>query len=115
MRRRPRSKSISGPPRATATTGLATPWRATTCRPVATSTTGTATPCAPTTSSTKQRWQVGQPLPRDVVYYTVPQPVLVRLPPQPQGYRYVHVNGDVLLIAIGTLMVIDGMDGLLRM
>ena len=63
----------------------------------------------------KQRWHVGQPLPRDVVYYTVPPPVLVRLPPQPQGYRYVHVNGDVLLIAIGTLMVIDGMDGLLRM
>ncbi|TWO69417.1 hypothetical protein FN976_19205 [Caenimonas sedimenti] len=62
-----------------------------------------------------KRWNVGQPLPRDVVYYTVPQPVLVRLPPQPQGYRYVHVGGDVLLIAIGTLMVIDGMDGLLRM
>jgi Ni/Co efflux regulator RcnB len=62
-----------------------------------------------------KRWQVGQPLARDVVYYSVPQPVLVRLPPQPQGYRYVHVGGDVLLIALGTLMVIDGMDGLLRM
>lgn len=62
-----------------------------------------------------KRWHVGQPLPRDVVYYSVPQQVLVQLPPQPAGYRYVRVDGDLLLIALGTLMVIDGMDGLMRM
>jgi Ni/Co efflux regulator RcnB len=62
-----------------------------------------------------KRWHVGQPLPRDVVYVNVPQVVLVRLPPQPQGYRYVGVGGDILLIGIGTLMVVDGIDGLLRM
>jgi Ni/Co efflux regulator RcnB len=58
------------------------------------------------------KWERGRPLPREVVYYDVPQPILVQLPPPPRGDRYVRVGGDILLIAIGTRMVIDGMQGL---
>jgi Ni/Co efflux regulator RcnB len=46
-------------------------------------------------------------LPRAVVYYDVPAPLLLELPPPPHGHRYVRVAGDILLITIGTGMVID--------
>jgi Ni/Co efflux regulator RcnB len=59
-----------------------------------------------------KKYVVGQPL--RVSYYTVPQPVLVTLPPAPVGYRYVTVNGDILLIAITTKIVVDALTGLLR-
>lgn len=61
-----------------------------------------------------RKWQVGQPLPKDVVIYPVPQPVLVQLPPPPSGHKYVRVASDILLIAIGTAIVIDGIEGLSR-
>jgi Ni/Co efflux regulator RcnB len=62
-----------------------------------------------------RKWAVGQPLPAGVVLYSVPQPVLVQLPVAPAGYRYVRVASDILLIAVGSRMVIDGMTDLLRM
>ncbi|MES2940683.1 MAG: hypothetical protein V4864_23600 [Pseudomonadota bacterium] len=62
-----------------------------------------------------KKWAVGQPLPAGVVYYAVPQPVLVQLSPAPAGYRYVRVASDILLIAVGSRMVMDGMTDLLRM
>lgn len=62
-----------------------------------------------------RRWVVGQALPRDVVYYSVPAPVVLQLGPPPAGHRYVRVATDILLIAIGTRMVIDGMQDLGRM
>jgi Ni/Co efflux regulator RcnB len=61
-----------------------------------------------------KKWHVGQPLPRTVVYAPVPQPVLVQLPPVPTGYRYVNVSGDILLVALGSMMVVDGINGLMR-
>jgi Ni/Co efflux regulator RcnB len=54
-----------------------------------------------------KKWGVGQSLPREVVYYAVPQPVVVQLGSPPVGTRYVRVDADVLLIAIGTNLVID--------
>jgi Ni/Co efflux regulator RcnB len=60
-----------------------------------------------------KKWAVGQSLPTGVVVYTVPQPVLVQLPPVPVGYKYVRVAGDILLVAAGTQMVVDGITGLL--
>ena len=60
-----------------------------------------------------KKWAVGQPLPTGVVVYTVPQPVLVQLPPVPVGYKYVRVASDILLVAAGTQMVVDGITGLL--
>ncbi|MCG2594090.1 hypothetical protein LZ009_15015 [Ramlibacter sp. XY19] len=61
-----------------------------------------------------KKWHVGQRLPTTVVYTPVPQPVLVQLPPVPTGYRYVNVAGDVLLVALGSMMVVDGINGLMR-
>jgi Ni/Co efflux regulator RcnB len=54
-----------------------------------------------------KKWQVGQRLPTGVTYTSVPRPILVQLPPQPQGYRYVRVSTDILLIAITTQLVVD--------
>ena len=54
-----------------------------------------------------KKWRVGQPLAREVVYYEVPQPLVVRLGAPPPGYRYVRVAADILMIAIGTGLVID--------
>lgn len=62
-----------------------------------------------------KKWQVGQPLPRDVVVYTVPYPVVVQLGTPPAGYKYVRVASDILLIAIGTSMVIDAIEDLGRL
>lgn len=54
-----------------------------------------------------KKWAIGQPLPRDVVYYDLPQSVLMQMGPPMPGYRYARVGSDILLIAIGTGMVMD--------
>lgn len=59
-----------------------------------------------------QKWIVGRPIPRDVVYYTIPQPVVVSLGVPPAGHRYVRVASDILLIAIGTGIVVDAIHDL---
>lgn len=61
-----------------------------------------------------KKWRVGQPLPRDVVYYEVPQPLVVQIGPPPPGYRYVRVASDILMIAVGTRMVVDAIQDLGR-
>ena len=59
-----------------------------------------------------KKWQVGRPLPRDVVYYEVPSTLVVKIGPPPSGYRYVRVASDILLIAIGTSIVVDAIQNL---
>lgn len=59
-----------------------------------------------------REWQVGRPLPREVVYYDVPKPLVVQIGPPPAGHRYVRVAGDILLIAVGTGMVVDAINDL---
>ena len=54
-----------------------------------------------------RKWAVGQPVPRDVVMYAVPQPVLTYLPPPPIGYRYERVGGDLVLVHLGDRVVVD--------
>jgi len=61
-----------------------------------------------------RKWAVGHPLPRDVVRYDVPAPLVVQLGTPPAGYKYVRVAGDVLMIAIGTSMVVDAIKDLGR-
>ena len=61
-----------------------------------------------------KKWRVGSRLPSDVVYYPVPNEVSVRIGLPPPGYRYVRVAADILMIAVGTGMVIDAVDDLLR-
>ena len=59
-----------------------------------------------------KKWIVGRPLPREVVYYPLPQPLVVQIGSPPPGYRYVRVASDILLLAVGTGMVIDAIQGL---
>jgi len=60
------------------------------------------------------KWRIGEPLPATVVLTPVPQVVLVKLPRVPPGYRYVQAANDILLIAVGSQMVVDGINGLMR-
>lgn len=62
-----------------------------------------------------KKWAVGQPLPRDVVVYEVPRPLVVQLGTPPAGYKYVRAASDILLIAVGTSMVVDAIQDLGRL
>jgi Ni/Co efflux regulator RcnB len=61
-----------------------------------------------------KKWTIGRPLPRDVIFYQVPQELVVKIGSPPAGYRYARVANDILLIAIGTGMVIDAIQDLGR-
>ncbi len=61
-----------------------------------------------------KKWQLGRPLPRDVIYYNVPQPLVMQIGVPPAGYRYVRVATDILMIAVGTGMVVDAIQDLGR-
>lgn len=61
-----------------------------------------------------KKWRMGHALPAGVVYYPVPQPVVVQLGVPPAGYRYVRVANDILLIAIGSRMVVNAIVDLER-
>lgn len=61
-----------------------------------------------------KKWQVGRSLPSDIVFHTIPNPVLVQLGVPPAGHKYVRVAADILLIAMGTNMVIDAIEDLGR-
>ena len=59
-----------------------------------------------------RKWQMGRPLPHDVVYYDLPPRVVVSLGVPPSGYKYVRVASDILMIAVGTGIVVDAIDDL---
>lgn len=61
-----------------------------------------------------RKWALGQPLPRDVVYYPLEPGISVRLGVPPAGYKYVRVASDILLIAVGSSMVVDAIKDLGR-
>lgn len=61
-----------------------------------------------------KKWHVGKNLPQNVVYYTVPQSLVVQIGRPPSGYRYVRVDSDILLMAIGTRMIVDSIQNLGR-
>lgn len=62
-----------------------------------------------------KKWRLGRPLPREVVYYDLPPALVVQIGVPPQGYRYVRVASDILLIAVGTGLVVDAIQDLGRM
>lgn len=59
-----------------------------------------------------KKWAVGRPLPRDVVYYDLPRGLVVEIGLPPEGYKYVRVASDILMIAVGTSMVVDAIEDL---
>jgi Ni/Co efflux regulator RcnB len=60
-----------------------------------------------------RNWAVGQPIPRGVTVYSVPQPVIVQLRPAPYGYRYARVGNDIVLVRTDTQLIVDIIQGLL--
>lgn len=62
----------------------------------------------------KKRYRVGERLSRDVVYVEAPAELVVKLQPVSSGHRYVIVDGDLVKLAIGTLLVVDAIDGLIN-
>ncbi len=62
-----------------------------------------------------KKWALGQVLPRDVIFYDLPHDLSVRLSVPPQGYRYVRVAADVLMIAVGTGLVVAAVEDLMNM
>jgi len=61
-----------------------------------------------------RRWEMGRPLPRDVVVYDVPPQLVVQIGVPPSGYKYVRAAGDILMVAVGTSMVVDAIQDLGR-
>ncbi|MEO8858745.1 MAG: DUF1236 domain-containing protein [Burkholderiaceae bacterium] len=60
-----------------------------------------------------RNWAVGEPVPRGVTIYAVPQPVIVQLPPAPYGYRYARIGGDIVLVQQQNNLIVDLIQGLL--
>jgi Ni/Co efflux regulator RcnB len=60
-----------------------------------------------------RKWDVGQPVPRGVTIYSVPQPVIMHLPPAPYGYRYARIGGDIVLIEVQRNLIVDVIHALL--
>lgn len=61
-----------------------------------------------------RKWQRGRVLPAGVVYYALPRSLELVLGPPPAGHRYVRVATDILLLAIGTGLVVDALEDLVR-
>ena len=59
-----------------------------------------------------KKWRLGQQLPRDVIFYEVPRPLVMQLGQPPSGYRYVRVADDILMIAAGTALVVEAIRNL---
>lgn len=59
-----------------------------------------------------KKWLMGRPLPPDLVFHELPAAVLVQLGPPPPGHRFIRVDSDILLLAIGTGMVVDALQNL---
>jgi len=62
----------------------------------------------------KKRYAVGQPLATGVTYKPIPPELSVRIGKPPDGYLFVTLDGDLLKLAVGTLLVVDAIDGLLN-
>jgi Ni/Co efflux regulator RcnB len=62
-----------------------------------------------------KKWQIGRPLPHDVVFYDLPPALVVQIGVPPPGHRYVRVAADILLIAVGTGLVVEAIQDLGRM
>jgi Ni/Co efflux regulator RcnB len=60
-----------------------------------------------------RKWDVGQPVPPGVTLYSVPQPVIVHLPPAPYGYRYARIGNDIVLVQNRNQVIVDIIVGLL--
>lgn len=61
-----------------------------------------------------KKWSRGQPLPASLIQYPVPRGVVVQIGLPPPGYKYVRVANDILLVALGTMIVVDAIEDLMK-
>ena len=62
-----------------------------------------------------KKWRMGRPLPAGITYYELPPPLIARLPPPPPNHTYVRVAGDILMLTIGSMLVVDAIQDLGRL
>jgi hypothetical protein len=62
----------------------------------------------------KKRYAVGHAIARDVVAGPVPEGLSVRIGAPPPGYTYGIVDGDLVKLAVGTMLVVDAIEGLVQ-
>ena len=62
----------------------------------------------------KKRYVVGQPLPHGIVVGAIPAQLSIMIGPAPAGYRYGILDGDLVKLAVGTLLVVDAIEGLVQ-
>jgi Ni/Co efflux regulator RcnB len=62
----------------------------------------------------KKRYVVGHPVPHGVAVEEVPAELRIRIGAPPEGYRYGIVDGDLVKLAVGTMLVVDAINGLVQ-
>jgi hypothetical protein len=62
----------------------------------------------------KKRYVIGHSLPKGIVVGTLPVELSVRIGPVPPGYRYGILDGDLVKLAVGTMLVVDAIEGLVQ-
>lgn len=61
-----------------------------------------------------KKWHKGRPIAKDTRYYELPNELRIRLPVPPINHEYVRIAGDILLITVGTGIVVDAIEDILR-
>ena len=62
----------------------------------------------------KKRYVIGHPLRHGTVVGELPVELSIRIGPAPAGYRYGILDGDLVKLAVGTMLVVDAIEGLVR-
>jgi hypothetical protein len=62
----------------------------------------------------KKRYTIGHKLPKGVPAGPPPAELSIRIGAPPAGYTYVVVDGDLVKLAVGTMLVVDAIDGLIH-
>ena len=62
----------------------------------------------------KKSYVIGQALPSGVVMQPLPAELSVRIGMPPVGYAYAIVDGDLVKLVAGSMLVVDAIEGLMR-
>ncbi len=62
----------------------------------------------------KKRYTVGQVLPKSMPTRPPSAELAIRIGAPPAGYIYIVIDGDLVKLAVGTMLVVDAIDGLVH-
>jgi len=62
----------------------------------------------------KKRYEIGAKLSARIDLGPVPVELSVRIGHPPEGYSYAMIDGDLVQLAVGTLLVVDAIEGLVN-